>query len=226
VDVAAITAIVDRTKPSAEGCSQVRLEAVVSLGSLPYPAGAADKAAVERALQNAVADRDRAVGIWARVALMAHNVAAEEQLKRQLELIVKDIAKPGKAAEKIQKEKELAEEGRAVEAQLKEIVKFLNPTKEPATVRLHAVRALGTAGKRAKSSMPELIASFRDPDPTVAVMGITAVVGMTEAGDASKVISALQGIAGDKNLNADVQGTAKDAIEHIQKEQTKKPAEK
>lgn len=64
VSVALVTAAQD-------AASRVRLEAIISLGVMGQPTDPAIFKEVERALQLAVRDRDKVVGIWAQVSLMA-----------------------------------------------------------------------------------------------------------------------------------------------------------
>lgn len=75
----AVHALADMLISGSEVSSQVRLEAVMSLGRMGRPQ-APDQAKAVAALQRALKDSDKAVSIWAHVSLMAIDKVTEEGL--------------------------------------------------------------------------------------------------------------------------------------------------
>ncbi|MBV9124732.1 MAG: HEAT repeat domain-containing protein [Planctomycetes bacterium] len=68
------------TKTLADGCSQVRLAALLALTNLGPPALAADREVVILALQNLLQDRQPTVVIWTHMALMQYTRISEDHL--------------------------------------------------------------------------------------------------------------------------------------------------
>jgi HEAT repeat protein len=88
LDMRAATALIYAL--SNEATATVRLEAVMSLGSMGRPALPADQASIEAALKRAISDRDRTVQIWAVVGWMAVKDQVSDEGLTALSKLLKD----------------------------------------------------------------------------------------------------------------------------------------
>jgi HEAT repeat protein len=158
--------------------ASVRLEAVTGLVALGKPTVPAERQWVIRALtRDGLNDRDKTVGLWARVALMRMEKVTEPHLQA--------------------------------------VGNFLKNS--DVTLRIQAVRALGTLGAEAESCVPQLVEALEDPDPRVIVMAASALKRMGKAARPS--VPDLEKLAANKNDV--IRQVAQDAIESIMGKPTK-----
>jgi HEAT repeat protein len=71
LDMRAANALIFLFSPTQEPCAEVRLMAVMALGSMGIPPSPADKQTIIQAFNHATTDRYKAVGIWAHMGMMA-----------------------------------------------------------------------------------------------------------------------------------------------------------
>jgi HEAT repeat protein len=132
-----------------EESAKVRLEAAIALGAMGRPADGADMSRSKQALQRAIKDTDKTVGIWAYAALMAIDYVTPEGLNA--------IAKHFKGNDvnaKIEAARALAAIGRDARSKVPEVAELLSDSE--LFVVAGAIVALGEFGPHANSAVPAL----------------------------------------------------------------------
>jgi HEAT repeat protein len=81
IDMGAAKALIFLFSPSQEYCAEVRLMAVMALGSMGIPPSPVDKQAIIQAFNQATTDRYKAVAIWAHMGMMADGEPLDIHMK-------------------------------------------------------------------------------------------------------------------------------------------------
>lgn len=134
-----------------DDCMQVKMEALASLIVLgpPPPNAANDKAGVVKALDNLLKDKDKALGIWTRMAYMRMDKVEDKKVKDIVKLMT-----DSDASIRMQAVRAVGMLGPDGKAQIPDLVKSLDD-KEPMVV-IAGVFALGGMGKNAKDNISDL----------------------------------------------------------------------
>jgi HEAT repeat protein len=81
IDMRAAKALIFLFSPNQEFCAEVRLMAVMALGSMGIPPSPVDKQAIIQAFNQATTDRYKAVAIWAHMGMMADGEPLDIHMK-------------------------------------------------------------------------------------------------------------------------------------------------
>jgi HEAT repeat protein len=140
----------------------------------------------------------------------AHALTALKAVAKGKDKIIEIWARLGIMAHDEVSEKELAE-----------IAKYLKPA-ENIMVRMHAVRALGTIGNKAKAHVGDLIELLDDKDVGLAALAAVALGEM--GGSASKAVQAIEDLIKKKELDDNSKDTLKTVLDRINGKKVKQPA--
>lgn len=133
-----------------EPSSQVRLEAVMALGSVGPPADAKEKAILDQALRQAMRDSDRLVQIWGRVVYMAYINNVKED---DLAFLSKNLKSP-ELPVRVHSARALGMLQAHAKSRVPDLVQMLSD-KEP-LAQLAAIQALASIGEAAQAAVGPL----------------------------------------------------------------------
>jgi HEAT repeat protein len=171
-DPRAVTAIANLLLSGSERSGEVRMEAVMALGGMGRPADQRELALSIHALQNSARnDSDKAVRIWARVALMA----VDKVTKEGLDEVAGNLTKGKDVMAKVQAIRALGAMGKEAKSKIPDIIKALDD-KDP-MVQANAIQVLGDLGPLAQDALPKLqeIKDKKDQNDYFKQMAKTAI---------------------------------------------------
>jgi HEAT repeat protein len=144
-----VGAIANRLLNDEERSAEVRQSSVMALGMMGRPVGDREFKLAVQALQKAVNDRDKAVSIWAVVALMAVDKVTPQGLDKLAEHM-----KKGDSNAKNNAARALGAMGKEAKPKIPDIIRLLKD-EDPAVVST-AIEVLGGLGSLARDAAPEL----------------------------------------------------------------------
>jgi HEAT repeat protein len=87
VDMRAVSGLIGLFSATNERCAEVRLMAVMAIGSMGIPSSPADKQTIIQALNHATSDPYKAIAIWAHMAMMADGEPKDVHMKAILKYL-------------------------------------------------------------------------------------------------------------------------------------------
>jgi HEAT repeat protein len=158
VEMNAVRALMRAASRSNEYCSEVRLAAVISLGSVGIPPYPAEVHQMVQALTYALNDRYHPVVIWAHMGLIALGEPADRHVKAIAKYMTTRYDKTNKDGFEahVQAIRALGVLKKDAKSEVPALIKELDDTKEEPLVVATACWALGEIGRDAEPAVPAL----------------------------------------------------------------------
>jgi hypothetical protein len=149
-DSRAVVAIANRLESGEESSGAVRTMSVMALGALGRPVNPRELALAIHALQKSCGDRDKTVGIWAEVALMA----VDKVTDKGLDDVARHINKGKDVVAKLTAARALGAMGKEAKPKIGDIAKMLDD--DDPTVMAGALDVLAGFGSHARDAVPAI----------------------------------------------------------------------
>jgi HEAT repeat protein len=191
-EASVINALILHVLPSQELSAEVRLNAIMALGSLGRPNNATLVQTIIRNLRSAAETRNRAIRIWSHVALLV--LDADNNYEKELQEIVKTLEDVPEAAMKKHALMALAALKENSNKYVPNICRVLRKEKD-ASVRSAGAMALGFIGNKGEQVINTLIRITEDEDPEHFDAVMAACVAFTQLGaNTPEVVKAMDNV--------------------------------